>query len=159
VFKPRRANMHYLNFIRAVTLMHQWQRESKVDQETGEEYIDVTLEDIRIANELMKAVLLKKSDELSGACREFFEQIKQGLTEEEKTFSSQAMRTALRMHPSSFSRYVKQLKERGYIQKTKGKTKGSTYHYKILVWDDYQLLKQGVAKMDEVLQELEKRAI
>jgi hypothetical protein len=177
VFKPRRANMHYLNFIRAVTLMHQWQREKQVDEQTGEEYIEVSLEDIGIANELMKEVLLKKSDELSGACRVFFERIKQELQKEdpekddtekgdkseeskkeESTFSSQEIRTALRLHPSQFSRYMKQLKERGYIQQVKGKGKGSTYRYKVVIWDDYQLLKAGVAKMDEVLKELEKRA-
>ena len=157
VFKPRRANMHYLNFIRAVTLMHQWQREKKVDEDTGEEYIEVTLEDIGIANELMKEVLLKKSDELSGACRDFFESIKSKLEEETSIFTAQEIRTDLRMHPSSFSRYMKQLKERGYIQKVKGKTKGSTYRYKVLVWNDYQLLKQGIAQMDKVLEQLKKK--
>jgi predicted transcriptional regulator/energy-coupling factor transporter ATP-binding protein EcfA2 len=158
VFKPRRANMHYLNFIRAVTLMHQWQREKQVDEQTGEEYIEVTLEDIGIANELMKEVLLKKSDELSGACRVFFESIKSKLEEETSTFTAQEIRTDLRMHPSSFSRYMKQLKERGYIQKVKGKTKGSTYQYKVLVWNDYQLLKQGIAQMDKVLEQLQKKS-
>ncbi len=77
---------------------------------------------------------------------------------EESTFSSQEIRTALRLHPSQFSRYMKQLKERGYIQQVKGKGKGSTYRYKVVIWDDYQLLKAGVAKMDEVIKELKKRA-
>jgi uridine kinase len=36
VFKPRRTNNHYLQFIEVVTFYHQFQREKKVNQETEE---------------------------------------------------------------------------------------------------------------------------
>ncbi|MBO9684118.1 MAG: hypothetical protein J7502_15875 [Flavisolibacter sp.] len=36
VFKPRRTNAHYLAFIEAVTFYHQFQREQKTDEHTGE---------------------------------------------------------------------------------------------------------------------------
>lgn len=69
VFKPRRTNAHYLAFIEAVTFYHQFQRTERIDEDTGERYIETTIEDIAAANHLMKDVLLRKSDELTGACR------------------------------------------------------------------------------------------
>ena len=76
VFKPRRTNSHYLQFIEAITFYKQWQRHRQVDKETGEEYIETTIEDIQEANELIQEVLLRKSDLLNGACRQFFERLK-----------------------------------------------------------------------------------
>jgi hypothetical protein len=46
VFKPRRTNNHYLQFIEVVTFYHQFQRESKVDPQSGEIFIETTLDDI-----------------------------------------------------------------------------------------------------------------
>lgn len=69
MFKPRRTNAHYLAFVEVVTFYHQYQREKKHDPDTGEEYIETTLEDIAEANKLMKEILLRKSDELNGATR------------------------------------------------------------------------------------------
>ena len=76
MFKPRRTNAHYIAFIEVITFYKQYQREHKVDKETGEIYIETTLEDIAEANELMKNVLLKKADELGYASRKFLERLK-----------------------------------------------------------------------------------
>jgi hypothetical protein len=84
VFKPLRTNDHYLQFIEAVTFIHQHQRPIKKDA-NGNKYIETTLEDIKAANYLLKEVLLNKSDELNGACRSFFERLKNHLKEEKKT--------------------------------------------------------------------------
>ncbi len=80
VFKSLRTNTHYLNFIEIVTFYKQYQRERKVNLETGEEYIETTLEDIKEANELIKDVLLAKSDELTNASRNFLEMLKSYLS-------------------------------------------------------------------------------
>lgn len=69
VFKLRRTNAHCLQFLEVVTVYHQYQREQKTDKATGEGYIETTPEDIAEANKLMKEVLLRKADELSGVCR------------------------------------------------------------------------------------------
>ena len=53
VFKPRRTNSHYLQFIEAITFYKQYQREKEYDTETGEEFIETTIEDIEEANELI----------------------------------------------------------------------------------------------------------
>jgi DNA primase len=75
VFKKLRTNMHYLRLIEIITLYHQYQREVKTDA-SGQRYIETNLTDIACANWLVKESLLRKSDELSGELREFFERIK-----------------------------------------------------------------------------------
>lgn len=77
VLKPRRTNAHYLQFIELITYYHQFQREKRYDEQTGEEYIETTIEDIKQANELIKEVLIRKSDLLNGATRNYFEQLKE----------------------------------------------------------------------------------
>ena len=83
VFKPRRTNAHYIAFIEAITFYKQYQREHQVDKDSGEIFIETTLEDIAEANELMKNILLKKSDELGYATRKYFEQLKKLLAREQ----------------------------------------------------------------------------
>ena len=73
VFKPRRTNSHYLQFIEAVTFYKQWQRHRQVDTQTGEEYIETEIEDIKEANELVTEILLRKSDTITGARRNHLE--------------------------------------------------------------------------------------
>ncbi|OWP73996.1 hypothetical protein BWK62_15330, partial [Flavobacterium oreochromis] len=81
VFKPRRTNAHYLQFIEAITFYKQYQKFHHIDTATGEEYIETTIEDIQEANELIKEVLLRKSDSLSGACRNHLENLKEYLNQ------------------------------------------------------------------------------
>jgi predicted transcriptional regulator len=144
VFKPRRTNNHYLQFIEVVTFYHQYQREQKADRETGEIYIETTLEDIAMANKLMKEVLLRKSDELSGACRYYFERLKGWMKEESKTaFTNNQARTALKENHSNQKRYMIQLQQMGLIRKGKGdKKKG--YYYEVVSLEEYEKLKDGI---------------
>jgi len=117
VFKPRRTNTHYLQFIEAVTFYHQKQREEKAD-ENGELFIETTLEDIENANRLLKEILLRKSDELSGGCRNYFEMLKKHLnTENEKTFMNRDIRKVLRIAPTTLRRYNNELLDKGTIMK------------------------------------------
>lgn len=156
VFKKLRTNTHYITLIKAVTFLHQYQREKKKDAK-GSPYIETTLEDVALANELSKHSLLRKSDELSGQVRDFFESLKRLLEEEGKeSFLAKEVRARLRMHPMKFSRYVNELKDRGYVKKTAGKEKGS-FEYRIEVWDDYRTIKKGLDIMDRVLEGLYER--
>jgi hypothetical protein len=81
VFKPRRTNSHYLQFIESITFYCQRQRQKKYDENTGEEYIETTIEDIQEANKLITEVLLRKSDTITGACRNHLESLKNYLKE------------------------------------------------------------------------------
>ncbi|WP_198517099.1 hypothetical protein [Tenacibaculum sp. SZ-18] len=145
VFKPRRTNSHYLQFIEAITFYKQWQRHKQVDKETGEEYIETTIEDIEEANELITEVLLRKSDTITGACRNYLEKLKRYLfIENQTTYTSTEIRRNLRVKETTLRRYHKQLLEEGYIKKVKGK-KGQMYHYEITDLQEYTNLKEQIS--------------
>jgi predicted transcriptional regulator len=157
VFKPRRTNAHYLAFIEVVTFYHQYQREKHYDKETGEEYIETTLEDIREANELLKDVLIRKSDLLTGACRNYFESLKTHLKIEGKlTFSNREIRQVLRTKSTTLKRYHQQLLEAGMIRVKAGK-RYRGYEYEIVNQQEYKELREGIGSvLDQVIMKLEK---
>ena len=64
--RTRRDHTKYLALIRTIALLHQYQRPQKVVEHRGKElrYIEVTLEDIRVANRLTAEVLGRSLDEL-----------------------------------------------------------------------------------------------
>ena len=144
VFKPRRTNAHYLQFIEAITFYCQWQRQKKYDEQTGEEYIETTIEDIQEANKLITEVLLRKSDTINGACRNHLECLKAYLAaNKQTTFTNTEIRRNLRVKESTLRNYNNQLLLEGYIQKIKGK-KGQTYYYEIIDVNEYQELKATI---------------
>jgi hypothetical protein len=154
VFKPRRTNAHYLAFVELITFYHQYQREKKYDSDTGEEYIETTLEDIAEANKLMKDILLRKSDELTGACRSYFERLKSWLQSLEKTtFTNQEVRQAFRLPSSTVKRYQLELIQSGYL--TAHGKKSTGYHYIVTSYEEYEQLQGRITgAMDELLQSL-----
>ena len=152
VFKPRRTNAHYLAFIEAVTFYHQYQRASEADSQTGEMYINTTLEDIKVANELMKEILLRKSDDLNGATRNYFERLKNWLQAENKnSFTNVQARQALRVKSSNQKRYMAALQELGLVRKVKGDKKNG-FAYEVTSYEDQQQRTQRITTvLDEIL--------
>jgi predicted transcriptional regulator len=149
ILKPRRTNAHYLQFIEAVTFYHQAQRTQHVDQSSGEVYIQTTPEDIAAANELIKDILLRKSDELSGACRNYFEKLKAWLQQHNKhVFTNGEIRNALRTNSSNQKRYMLELKQCGLIKIAKGDKKNGFY-YEVVSVEEYTQLQSAI---DGVLQ-------
>jgi hypothetical protein len=157
VFKPRRSNAHYLAFIEAVTFYHQCQRQKQYDKETGEEYIETTLDDIEEANTLMKEVLLRKSDDLNGATRNYFERLKDWLREEDKnSFTNVSARQALKVNPSNQKRFMLTLQDWGLIQKIKGDKKNG-YGYEVTTYEDQQHRNERITGvLDKILTEMKK---
>ena len=153
VFKPRRTNAHYLAFIEVVTFYHQYQREKQYDTESGEEFIETTLEDIEEAGKLMKEVLLRKSDQLNGATRDYFERLKAWIKKEGKgTFMNREIRSNLRIKGTTLRRYHHHLLDVGLIRAKSGK-KATGYQYEIISPDEYEQLKASIASvLDEVLE-------
>ncbi|WP_202405932.1 hypothetical protein [Hufsiella ginkgonis] len=149
VFKPRRTMLLLLLFTETVTFYHQYQRELKMDEATGEQYIESTIEDIEAAFILLEDTLLKKSDELTGACRNFFEQLKAWLKEQgTECFYSKGVRSAFRITPSSLQRYLAELERMGQILAISGnRYKG--FVYKVAAWDDLELLTAGTRRLVE----------
>ncbi len=146
VFKPRRTNAHYLQFIEAITFYKQYQREEQVNKETGEIYIETTIEDIQDANELIIEVLLRKSDTLTGACRNHLERLKAYLIENNQTtFTNAEIRRNLRIKESTLRWYHKQLLAENYIQRIK-KAKTKSYCFEVVDLGEYTNLKKQINK-------------
>ena len=155
VFKQRRSNAHYLAFIEVITFYNQQQREQKVDEATGEIYIETTLEDIEQANQLMKEILLRKSDELNGATRNYFEELKQWLEQNKQTsFTNTSIRNQLRIPISSVKRYHSSLLAAGLIRKVENRNTKSHY-YEIISKEEYNQLQNSIGTaLDEALQKI-----
>jgi hypothetical protein len=158
VFKPRRTNNHYLQFIEAITFYHQWQRHRQFDKETGEEYIETTLEDIENANMLLKEVLLRKSDELTGSCRNYLETLKTYLkAKKKKEFTGLEIRTQLRIKESTLRNYHKHLQLLGYIKRNTNK-KTRSYTFELVISKDYETLEKDIeTALDKALQNIKKK--
>lgn len=155
VLKPRRTNAHYLQFIEIVTYYHQFQREKKVDTETGEEYIESTIEDIQYTNELLKEVLIRKSDTLTGKSRNLLETLKQKLKSKSEPFTNRQLRYHLRLSKTTAQRYLNGWMDEGIIIRLHDK-ETQTYHYQIINEKEYQDLEN---KIDNVLNEIIKKIV
>lgn len=145
VFKPRRTNAHYLQFIEAITFYKQYQREKQYDKDTGEEFIETEIEDIQEANELIIDVLLRKSDTLTGACRNHLESLKDYLIKNNQTtFTNAEIRRRLRIKETTLRRYNSQLLAENYIKRVKVKSK--SYCFEIVDLGEYTNLKKQINK-------------
>ena len=174
VFKPRRTMGLLLNFIEAITYYHQKQRAQQVEKETGEIFIETAPEDIEKAFELLRETLFRKSDELSGACRSFYEWLKtwdnkrkEALKSEETTqkeqenpkdekeaktgFYARDIRKNNRINPRTLNRYLNELSEYYYIQIIGGKKHKTGYQYELNAEAEKQNL-QG--EIDEQIQSI-----
>lgn len=148
ILKPRRTNAHYLQFIEVVTYYSQYQRIRKVDESTGEEYIETTIEDIRNANELLKEILLRKSDLLTGNSRNQIEKFKSTLENLGQTFTNLQLRYNLKVTKTTAQRYLNGWQEVGLIKKMQNK-ETQTYYYQLIDENDYRNLEN---KINEILE-------
>lgn len=172
VFKKRRSNAHYLAFIEVITFFKQYERkwistttgeiifepaEGKVPPSGAEgAFIETTIEDIEEANGLMKEILLRKSDELNGACRNYFEELKQWLEKnKQSSFTNTSIRNQLRIPISSVKRYNAALLAAGLIRKVENRNTKAHY-YEIISKEEYTKLQSSIATaLDEALQKIQ----
>lgn len=130
VFKKLRTNMHYLKLIQIISFYSQYSKPIKTTK-TGEQYIETSTNDIEWANRLIKESLLRKSDELSGKLRQFYEILKELMKpkkESERSFFAKQIRQYLRMNPMTVNRHLRDLEMRGYIKQIGGNRK-TGYEY------------------------------
>jgi predicted transcriptional regulator len=159
-FKPRRTLPLLLSFIEATAFYHQYQRKHEVDNTTGEVYIEVHPEDIEAAFSLMKEVLFRKSDELSGAAREFYQLVsdkKRGFVDPNlnkgKGFYARNVREEIRIHPRTLNRYLNELSDYGLLQITSGNKNTTGYAYKLVANRSYEALQKSIdAQIEKVVQ-------
>lgn len=153
VFKPRRTMLLLLLFTETITYYHQYQRTLKTDTDTGEQYIESTIEDVENAFTLLENTILKKSDELNDACRGFFEKLKAYLKEQDtEAFYAKEVRSTFRLSPSSLKRYLFELERMGYVKIVRGnRYKG--FEYKINSWNDLESLQTDSQNMVKTILE------
>jgi len=160
VFKKMRTKNHYLTLIKAVTLWNQQQRKKTTDTD-GNTYLIATLEDVEWANFLSKDSLLRKSDELGGKTRNFFESLKRLLNESQKgnpVFYAKDIRKYFRLHPMQLKRFLDELEGRGFI-KCKSRSNKTGNEYEVVIWDDYEMLKNGVNMLDILVDKLKNQEV
>jgi len=155
VFKKMRTKNHYLTLIKSITLWNQHQRKRVTDHD-GNSFLLSTLEDVEWANYLSRDVLLRKSDELSGKTRQFFESLKEYIKEQKtKSFYAKDIRRYFRMHPMELQRRLNDIEARGLIRCVSRSNKPGN-EYEIMIWNDYEQLRSGIDIMGEILENLKK---
>jgi predicted DNA-binding transcriptional regulator len=142
--KKRRALPILLNVIEAITFYHQYQREQTADKETGELQILTHPNDIENGFTYLKNVLFRRSDELSGAVRDFYEKLKETTEKNEiQKFKTSDIRQHIKLTPRSIQNYLKTLLEYGYLHITGGKQRLG-YEYEILNSTSESQLQQSI---------------
>ena len=138
--RARRDNMKYLGLILAIAFLHQYQREIKTVQDTGDvlEYIEVVLDDIEKANTLAAEILGRTLDELAPPSRLLLKMIREMVEARCKDiepknyhFNRRDIREWTRWSDSQIKRHIQQLEDLEYIYSVAGK-KGKEYVYELL---------------------------
>jgi hypothetical protein len=167
----RRDNPKYLHLILAVTFLYQLQRTVKHDAEAGD-YIETTLDDIAIANELATELFGQSLGELSRPSRELLKLIRRMVDEMERQQRTQNVGagTAMASGAAAFSRrqvreftawsdyqikiHIKQLEELEYLVPVSGR-RGQCFSYR-LAWDgeglDGERFVLGLTSVEELRQ-------
>ncbi|MGA9450122.1 MAG: CHC2 zinc finger domain-containing protein [Verrucomicrobiia bacterium] len=138
----RRDQPKYLNLILAVTFLHQLQRPVHNDAELGD-YIETTLADIAIANELAHELFGHSLDDLSRPGRELLRLIaghvagKSGSASGQKaeagaaTFNRRELREAFKWGDTRLRTHLDELVEMEYVVPLSGRF-GQTYQYRLV---------------------------
>jgi DNA primase catalytic core len=139
--RARRDFPKYLTLIRSIALLHQYQRPVKTAQHVGGtvEYVEVTPDDIAIANRLAAAVLSRTLDELPPQTRQLLAQLEayagkratdEGVPRTEVRFSRRQLREALKWGDTQLHLHLSRLESLEYVASLRG-LRGS-FSYQLL---------------------------
>jgi DNA primase catalytic core len=133
----RRDQPKYLNLILAVTFLYQLQRPVQNDAELGD-YIETTLDDIAIANELAHELFGHSLDDLSRPSRELLRLVHQHVQRQaaaSKTgdvmFTRRELREAFKWGDTRLRTHLDELVEMEYVVPLSGRF-GQTYQYRLV---------------------------
>jgi DNA primase len=140
--RTRRDHQKYLTLIRAIALLHQHQRTIQTIEHHGKkvEYIDVTPEDIAVANQLAHEVLGRSLDELPPQTRRLLDLIdamvsqacqQQGLERSDYRFSRKDVRSCTGWGHSQLAVHLKRLEDLEYLLVHRG-MRGRSFVYELL---------------------------
>ena len=135
----RRDHPKYLNLILAVTFLHQMQHPRKHDAELGD-YIETTLDDIAIANELAHQLFGQSLDDLSFPSRAALERISEHVERraaesktagEEIIFSRRELRETFGWSDTRLRVYLRELVALEYLAPVTGRN-GLRFSYRLI---------------------------
>jgi hypothetical protein len=164
--RARRDHTKYLNLILAITYLYQYQRKTRTMDYSGKaiEYINVTLADIKKANEIANEVLGRSLDELSPPSRKLLQLIremviihckKKKIKPEEYHFTRRDIREYSTWSDFQVKTHIRQLEELEYIYAVIGK-KGKEYIYELMVTDSIDEEKPFLVGLTDIKQLKEK---
>ncbi len=124
--RTRRDNKKYLTLIRSIALLHQFQRPQKTTVVRGkpESYIEVTLDDIELANQLADEVLGRSLDELPPQTRRLLIKLEEmvnagceqnGVDREYYRFTQREVREFSGMGNTQVKIHLRRLEELEYV--------------------------------------------
>ncbi|MEX3321713.1 toprim domain-containing protein, partial [Escherichia coli] len=120
--RTRRDHMKYLTLIQSIALLHQYQREIKRVEHRGQvvEYIEVTREDITLANRLAHEILGRTLDEMPPQTRKLLTLIQQwvsgsGQAREAMRFTRKQLRDAVQWGDTQLKIHLARLVEMEYL--------------------------------------------
>jgi DNA primase len=133
----RRDQPKYLQLILAVAFLHQLQRPLRHDQDLGD-YVEATLEDVAIANELAHQVFGNSLADLSQPGRDLLVLIENFVrhkaasgADDKETFSRRELREFIHWGDTRLRTHLKELVELEYLATLSGRF-GVTYRYRLL---------------------------
>jgi DNA primase len=146
--RTRRDHEKYLTLIDAITLLHQRQRKAAPLPHAphgAKNYIEVTLDDIALANQLAPEVLGRSLDELPPQTRRLLGHIRQlvknrkiapgGRAQASSTFSRRELREACGWSLTQVRTHLERLVELEYLTLRHGRL-GSPFVYELLIDTD-----------------------
>ena len=144
--RMRRDHMKYLGLIEAVTLLHQYQRPVKEVEHRGQRlrYIEVTKEDIAVANRLAHEVLGRSLDELPPQTRRLLGLVHSMVTGEcerlgveraDYRFSRRALREKTGWGDTQLRVHLGRLLELEYVLAHRGR-QGQSFAYELVYASD-----------------------
>jgi DNA primase catalytic core len=140
--RTRRDHEKYLTLIDSITLLHQYQREVKTIEHNGEavEYIEVTLDDIGVANKLAHEILGRTLDELPPQTRKLLTRIQdmvseqckaQGIEQRDLRFSRKEIREVTSWGNTQLKVHCRRLEDMEYLLIHRG-GRGQSFEYELL---------------------------
>jgi hypothetical protein len=138
--RMRRDHMKYLGLIRTVALLHQYQRPLKTAGTGGVAYVEVTREDIAVANQIAGEVLGRSLDELPPQTRRLLALIEQWVslecrrlhqTRADLRFSRRDVRQVTGWGNTQLKLHLSRLEEMEYLLTHRGK-RGQSFVYELL---------------------------
>jgi DNA primase len=146
--RTRRDHAKYLTLIESITLLHQHQRVLRTAQSGGKqtEYIEVTLDDIALANRLAHEVLGRSLDELPPQTRRVLglieslvaEKMQQHvLSRSDVRFTRRELRQRCGMSDAAIRVHLERLVMMEYVQPASGRN-GLRFEYELLFDGDVQ---------------------